>query len=377
MAPRSSSPPPPPLRWEPPRFSACVQGQAAPPDPPVVSVSDAPATGEPGLLAFPIVLSQPAPTPVTVDYTTLAGTATEGIDYTLTSGQVTFPANDATPIVVDVPVLDDAQIEIDETVDLQISNVVGADLGTDLATGVITGECDIVGTAGNDTLTGTAGADTICGLGGNDTISGGDGDDTLLGGDGDDTLLGEGDDDTLDGGAGDDTASYTTGAGGVTVDLAAGTATGQGSDTLSSIENAIGSPQADTLIGDDGPNRLEGGDRSDIVQGEGGDDTLLGGDNPDYLRPGPGDDSVDGGPCAVTGSTSAPRRGPLDVDLEAGTATGEGTDTLVSIEAVCGSPFDDTLRGTDAPFEQRHPLRPRRPGSARGARRLRPASGRQ
>src|SRR5688572_31858151 len=39
----------------------------------------------------------------------------------------------------------------------------------------------------------------------------------------------------------------------------------------------------------------------------------------------------------------------MAVDLAAGTATGEGTDTLTEIENVVGSNHDDVLRGNEAP----------------------------
>ena len=122
--------------------------------------------------------------------------------------------------------------------------------------------CTITGTPGNDTLNGTGGDDVLCGLGGNDTLDGGGGDDILLGGPGSDTLRG---------GAGRDTASFEGSTAPVTVDLTAGTASGEGGDTLSDVEGVIGSPQADSITGDAGANTLDGG---------GGDDTIMGGAPP-------------------------------------------------------------------------------------------------
>jgi serralysin len=66
-----------------------------------------------------------------------------------------------------------------------------------------------VATSGNDQLFGTAGADSIDGLGGNDVISGYDGADTLSGGAGNDVLVGGTGGDTLSGGAGSDVFRYT------------------------------------------------------------------------------------------------------------------------------------------------------------------------
>ena len=102
----------------------------------------------------------------------------------------------------------------------------------------------------------------LCGLGGNDTLDGGGGDDVLLGGPGSDTLRG---------GAGRDTASFEDATAPVTVDLTAGTASGEGGDTLSDVEGVIGSPQADSITGDAGANTLDGG---------GGDDTIMSGAPP-------------------------------------------------------------------------------------------------
>ncbi|MBV5304949.1 MAG: hypothetical protein JZU70_12260, partial [Chlorobium sp.] len=73
----------------------------------------------------------------------------------------------------------------------------------------------------------------------------------VTGGSGNDTLTGNGGDNRLNGGAGNDTLNYSASTASVTVDLGLGTATGAsiGTDTLISIENVIGSPFADTLIG--------------------------------------------------------------------------------------------------------------------------------
>ena len=123
----------------------------------------------------------------------------------------------------------------------------------------------IMGTAGNDALVGTPGADVIVGLGGNDGIAGLGGDDVLCGGSGaDDAQGGAGADlidggpdrDDLRGGSGVDTVSYRRAPSGVTVDLEDGI--GPDGDSLKDIENAIGSPYADTIIGTHGGNRLVG-----------------------------------------------------------------------------------------------------------------------
>ncbi|MFN3076330.1 MAG: beta strand repeat-containing protein [Alphaproteobacteria bacterium] len=103
------------------------------------------------------------------------------------------------------------------------------------------------------TIEGGGGKDLLWGSSGNDTLAGGTGNDTLDGGAGDDVLRGDAGNDTLEGGAGINTASFA-GGGAVRVDLAAGTATGQGSDRLYHIQNVIGSSNDDTIIGATGGN---------------------------------------------------------------------------------------------------------------------------
>ncbi|MGV3580265.1 M10 family metallopeptidase C-terminal domain-containing protein [Brevundimonas sp.] len=134
------------------------------------------------------------------------------------------------------------------------------------------------GTASADTLSGLGGNDTISGLGGNDTLDGGSGDDNISGGDGDDILIGGLGNDTLNGGAGRDTADYSGAAAGVTVSLAAGTASGgAGNDTLTAIEDIRGSTYADTLTGDGNANIIRGGGGIDTINGGGGNDQLFAG----------------------------------------------------------------------------------------------------
>ena len=78
--------------------------------------------------------------------------------------------------------------------------------------------------------------------------------------------------DLLDGGDGIDLARFG-GSTAVTVDLVAGTATrGSETDTLSSIQGAIGSSAADTFKGDGGPNWFQGGGGRDVATGGAGRD---------------------------------------------------------------------------------------------------------
>jgi Ca2+-binding RTX toxin-like protein len=184
------------------------------------------------------------------------------------------------------------------------------------------------GDAEGDTLTGI---ENITGSALADHLSGDAGVNVLLGGAGDDTLRGGAGADHLDGGAGSDFANYQDSAAAVTVDLLAHTNSGgdaQG-DTLTSIENLVGSAFSDKLTGDGLDNTLTGGAGNDGLVGGGGADHLVGGDG--LLDVASYSDST----VAVT------------VDLSLGTGHGgdaEG-DTLSGIEGLDGSAFDDSLIG--------------------------------
>ena len=97
----------------------------------------------------------------------------------------------------------------------------------------------IIGGTGNDTLTNNS----------NRSV-------TFIGGPGNDTITGLGNHDTVD---------YSSSANGVHVDLSAGTATGDGSDTLANIGNVVGSSHDDTIAGDDRANDLQGGLGTDTM----------------------------------------------------------------------------------------------------------------
>jgi choice-of-anchor C domain-containing protein len=167
------------------------------------------------------------------------------------------------------------------------------------------------GDTGDNTLEGRDGDDIIDGKAGNDIINGGRGSDTLIGGDGDDVLI-PGDNsqranDTINGGAGSDTVDYSTATERVIVNLATGIAgprDGTGRDTLTSIENIIGSDEStfilnrefgDRLYGSSADNMIDGRDGDDDIKGYGGDDHLLGGRGYDVILGGDGDDHIEGG----------------------------------------------------------------------------------
>ncbi len=180
---------------------------------------------------------------------------------------------------------------------------------------------------GNDTL---IGIENVVGGSGNDTLLGDNNNNELTGGAGNDQLAGRGGNDILHGGAGIDEVRYGLTTQGVSVDLAAGTATGTeiGNDTLDGIENVLGGSGNDSLLGDNNDNVLTGGAGNDQLAGRGGNDTLDGGAGIDQVRYG----------ITTSGVT---------VNLAAGTASGTeiGNDTLINIENVLGGSGNDTLTG--------------------------------
>ena len=286
-----------------------------------------------------------------------------------------------------------------------------------LVTGTATGEGRdrlsgleaLTGSTFNDTFTGDSRSNTLFGDAGNDTIRAGDGVDGLDGGDGDDTL---------DGGGDLDLGFYNSSARPVTVNVGEGTATGQGDDSITSIDVIVGSHHDDVLTGSDGidfflpeggndqihgtggfdmlmyfdspsaiaadlsrgtasgqPNAqgdgpgsdtfdgidgvygsgfdddLTGGTGDDFLAGDLGNDLIDGGDGNDWLSGGPGDDDIDGGAGLrdLIDFETSTNPGGVNLDLAAGMATGEGSDTLRNIEEAFGSFFDDVLGGNNGP----------------------------
>ena len=182
------------------------------------------------------------------------------------------------------------------TVDLSLGKASDA-----AGTGTLAGIENVTGGAGGDVITGDAGSNVLDGGGGNDTLKGGAGNDTVRGGAGNDTLIGGLGNDVLDGGDGKDTASYLYASGAVNANLATGLATGaDGNDTLTNIENLVGSAFNDTLTGDAGDNNLNGGGGNDTLSGGGGNDVLDGRDGNDTLDGGVGTDVLIGGAGADT-----------------------------------------------------------------------------
>lgn len=94
-----------------------------------VSVDDVQVneTNGPTTASFTVSLGAANPVDVTVDYETLADSATAGVDFQSVSGTVTIPATQLSA-TIEVPILGDTLHEFDETFSLVLSNVTGAEL---------------------------------------------------------------------------------------------------------------------------------------------------------------------------------------------------------------------------------------------------------
>ena len=170
-----------------------------------------------------------------------------------------------------------------------IENAIGGS-GDDFILGNQTSN-SLRGNDGDDTLIGSAGADSLFGGLGSDILAGDSYsppppagvDDAAIGnGAGNDLLAGGKGNDTLIGGGGIDTATYATADGKVIVNLTTGLSSGaDGADTLSGIENLVGSAFSDDLTGDADANELNAGAGKDRLTGSGGADLLIGGGGKD------------------------------------------------------------------------------------------------
>ena len=211
----------------------------------------------------------------------------------------------------------------------------------------------LFGWGSHDTLLGGSGADHLTGGDGDDAMNGNDGDDSLLGGNGYDVLVGGLGDDSLDGGAGMDRADYGYSASGVTVSLAAGTASAAGDyDTLSSIEIVTGSAFNDLFIGGAQSDNLRGADGNDIIEGGGGGDYMYGENGDDLFVSGAGADVMFGG-AGIDLAFYRDSSAAVDVYLQTFYSHGGDAewDVLWDVENAWGSLFNDGLHGSTADNE--------------------------
>jgi Ca2+-binding RTX toxin-like protein len=208
--------------------------------------------------------------------------------------------------------------------------------------------------AANDVLRGGPDNDFLMGHGGADRALGGEGNDLMSDVNDLDCERGRSED-TFDGGAGRDGVRADSvmddGDSSVTIDLAADTLLyGDGTvDAVELIEDAEGSPNDDTLLGDDGPNALFGGYGEDTLSGLGGSDSLAGSFGDDSYDGGEGNDTATFNYDADTGEPPDYTAEGVTVDLRTGVATqSQGpTETLTGIENVRGSIAKDVIFGND------------------------------
>ncbi|HEX6843555.1 MAG TPA: hypothetical protein VF235_00425, partial [Actinomycetota bacterium] len=110
--------------------------------------------------------------------------------------------------------------------------------------------------------------------------------------------------DTITAGSGIDSLDYSRATNRVIVSLVDLTATGQGTDTFTGIEDVIGSNYNDTISGDGNDNVLNGRSGNDSLSGLGGADSLIGGAGRDAMNGGAGDDTCAGGSGSPDTGTS-------------------------------------------------------------------------
>jgi Ca2+-binding RTX toxin-like protein len=220
---------------------------------------------------------------------------------------------DEIDVALDVPIDTRANREIkQEEAYTEFSKLLKLNPGDNGALNKILDYEDKVDIGGVDTITGGQGLDQIFGsdanehlIGGEgiDFLKGGGGNDLLDGGKGNDYLYADAGDDTVRGGEGNDTILFNK----LTVDgnqlvldlfkdVTAQAANSElGTNTISGIENAIGTNKGDVIDGNGYDNFINGADGEDLINGGRGDDTLLGGTGNDVLKGGRGNDTLEGG----------------------------------------------------------------------------------
>ena len=244
----------------------------------------------------------------------------------------------------------------------------------------------IKGNGQNNTLWGGAGDDVLDGVSANNILVGGIGSDTFRGGTGDNIIYGESYSSLGGVGIETDTSSRDlidfSNAGvsvtlnlsdsttisyfnGTTLSLEAQTSIGYGKNKIYNVEDALGGSGADTLIGSNIANIIDGGANNDIIFGFGGtENTLIGGAGNDTIMGLLGGDKIYGG---TFDGTTAVKSGSdwvdysyitdtkaINVDLSAVSnqvsqiGTPANADTLKHIENVVGTKNADILKGDDS-----------------------------
>ena len=181
--------------------------------------------------------------------------------------------------------------QIDGGAGLNVIMGTGADNALNFSAVALVNIARIDAGSGNDQVTGTDGDDTIIGGAGFDTLRGGGGDDVFVvegAGQGEDQIFGDAGFDRILGGAGDDTIRLTTLTaahalerieGGAGLNVVMGTAAGNVLDfsatTLVNIARIDGGEGNDQITGTTGNDVIVGGAGNDTLRGGGGVDTAL------------------------------------------------------------------------------------------------------
>jgi len=223
--------------------------------------------------------------------------------------------------------------------------------GDDVITASTTAAINTITTgAGNDKVTvlatatggyqidGGIGADLIKGGAGDDTLIGGNGNDQLRSGNGDDTLIGGFGNDALDGGKGRDSMSGGDGSDRYFVDNASDIVTETNADPLTGGIDSVYTYLADYTLGA----HVENG----LVKAV-GTANLTGNSLNNLLYAGAGDNVLNGG-LGVDAAVYDFAASAVTVSLAVTTAQntgGSGLDTLIGIEKLIGSNYNDTLTG--------------------------------
>jgi Ca2+-binding RTX toxin-like protein len=279
----------------------------------------------------------------------IGGLGNDAVSYYTETASVTINLSGDTPIY-DGKAKDDIFDSIEMYYgsnynDILVSSKTGTDFrgygGDDAITGGAAGE-NLKGDDGNDIIKGNGGGDHMYGGNGNDKIYAGTGDNVrLYGEEGNDTLyLGTGINDA-NGGNGTDSLTYIYSKTGVTINLGTQTVSGGEAtgDRIASIENAYGSYYNDILYGSSGVNTLAGYTGNDFLYGYAGDDVLNGGAGADKMDGGEGVDIVSYYDSDAAVSIN------LDLQTVSG-GTAEG-DTILSIESIVTSNWNDVVIGSD------------------------------
>ncbi|MCT4507295.1 MAG: hypothetical protein N4A48_00790 [Tepidibacter sp.] len=218
--------------------------------------------------------------------------------------------------------------------------------------------------------------DAIFGDDENNKLEGGEGDDYVVGHGGNDVFISGKGNDNYVGGTGSDTIDFSSEQNEAYVNLEEGTAyvdhvykdgEKQEKDTLSSIENVIGSAKIDMITGNSADNKIDGYKGNDHLEGKGGSDLLIGGEGNDRLDGGADDDLLRGGRGKdeyIGGSGKdtvdfSQEDYEVNVDLSQNKADIKERpkdkyddpifyqESIREVENIMGSRFGDTIKGDD------------------------------